>query len=332
MKRSTIRKKPTAVVSLTLDRNVHKQVEATIKSRPTLLKEFNIKISRSPSDLAQLIPEAEVFFGFHLKEKFYDKALNLRWIHLASAGVDSSLPSEAFRGRMKITCSKGFHVSTMAETAIGMMLVLAKNLHIARDFQIQKRWDFRGVANGIFGLEGKTLGVVGAGRVGKAVATRARCFKMRVIGINRTGRRVVGFEQVKSANYLPWLLSQSDIVVITLPLTEQTDNLIGARQFALMKKGAYLINIARGAIVDQQALVNSLKSGHLAGAGLDVFTIEPLPENSPLWRTANVIITPHTAGMMPDYYRKITTLFLDNLEKYIKGRKLCGIVDKEKGY
>ncbi len=329
---TTIRKKPTVVVSLTLDRNVHKLVEATIKSRPALLKKYNIKISHCLSDLVRLIPEAEVFFGFHLKKEFYNKAINLRWIHLASAGVDNTLPPEAFKSRIRITCSKGFHVSAMAETAIGMMLALARNLNIARDFQIKKRWDFHGVADNIFNLEGKTLGIVGAGRVGRAIATRARCFKMKIIGISRTGRRVNGFEQVKSTKYLHWLLKESDILIISLPLTEQTNNLISVKQFAIMKEGSYLINIARGAIVDQQALVNSLKSGRLAGAGLDVFAVEPLPEDSPLWGMTNVIITPHTAGMMPDYYEKITTLFLDNLEKYIKGRKLYGLVDKKRGY
>lgn len=332
MKRSTIRNKPIAIISLTLDKKVHNQIKATIKSRPALLKRFNIKISRSQSDLAKWIAEAEVFCGFRLKDEYYNQALNLRWIHLASAGVDGALPPEVFKSRVRITCSKGLHVSAMAETAMGMILALAKNLHIARNFQIQKCWDFHGVNDGIFNLEGKTLGVVGAGRIGKAIAAKARCFKMRVIGINRGGRRAIGFEKVRSINYLPWLLKESDIIILTVPLTEQTNNLIGARQFALMKKGSYFINIARGAIVDQQALVDALRSSHLAGAGLDVFKVEPLPEDSPLWGMLNVIITPHIGGMMPDLYEKITTLFLNNLERYIAGKRLYGIVNKKKGY
>ena len=332
MKRSTIRNKPLAVISLTLDKKVHNQVKAIIKSRPALLKRFDIKISGSPSELAKWIAEAEVFCGFHLKDEHYNQASNLRWIHLASAGVDGTLPPEAFKSRVRITCSKGLHVSAMAETAMGMIITLAKNLRVARDYQIQRRWDFHGVGDNIFSLEDKTLGIVGAGRIGKAIAGRARCFKIRVIGVNRSGRRVVGFEKIRSINYLPWLLKQSDIVILTIPLTKQTNNLIGARQFALMKKGSYFINIARGAIVDQQALVDALKNRHIAGAALDVFTVEPLPEDSSLWGMQNVIITPHIGGMMPDLYQKIIHLFLNNLERYIAGKKLYGIVNKKKGY
>jgi D-2-hydroxyacid dehydrogenase (NADP+) len=332
MTKSTNKPKPTAVVMLTLSDEVHHRVLATIQGRPKVSARANIIVSRSRSELADAIPRAEIFFGWRFSENYYQQAKNLRWVHLASAGIDGGLPPAIFDDDIIITCSKGLHPAAMADTAMGMMLALTRNLHFARELQKERRWAFDIVSSGVGILEGKTLGIIGAGFVGQAIAKRAKAFGMKVIGINSDGHKAAGFAEIGSISRLPWLLKQSDIVVMTIPSTDKTQNLLGPRQFALMKKGAILINIGRGRVIDQNALLNAINEGKIAGAGLDVFAEEPLPEKSPLWEIPNVIITPHIAGMMPEHIERVTNLFLDNLEKYLAGKKLSGLVSKKKGY
>jgi len=332
MGKSTNSPKPVALVMLTLDEGIHGRVLTIIQKRPKILARVNIILSRSRGELAGAIPRAEIFFGWRLSENYCQQAKNLRWVHLASAGIDGALPPAFFKDDILISCSKGLHQAAMAETAIGMMLSLTRNLHHARDLQKENRWAFDIVSSGIGMLEGKTLGIIGAGQVGQAIARRAKAFGLRVIGINSSGHKIPGISEIGSINRLPWLLKQSDIIVLSVPRTEKTQNLLGSRQFALMKKGALLVNISRGRVIDQVALIEALHEGKLSGAGLDVFAEEPLPENSALWEMPDVLITPHIGGMMPDLYERVTDLFLDNLERYLAGKKLQGIVSKQKGY
>lgn len=332
MSKSTTKSKPTAIVMLTLDEAIHERVMAVFHKREKVVSKVNLIMSRSRQQMVEAMPSAEIFFGWRLSENYYNQAQNLRWIHLASAGIDGALPSAVFQSDIQITCSKGLHQDPMAETAFAMILSLTRGLHHARDLQKENRWAFDIVSHNAGTLVGKTLGIIGAGNIGQAIAKRAKAFGLKVVGINQSGRKVSGFTEIRSMSNLSWLLKLSDIIVLTLPLTDKSRNLIGPRQFAQMKDNALLINIARGRIVNQEALMSAILDGKLGGAGLDVFTEEPLPEDSPLWTMPNVIITPHIGGVVPDLYEKVTNLFIENLGRYLAGKPLQGIVNKQKGY
>jgi phosphoglycerate dehydrogenase-like enzyme len=332
MNKSTNKTKPTAIVMLTLEEDIHERVMAVFNKRAKTTSKVNLVMSHSRLEMVEAIPEAEIFFGWRLSENYYYQAKNLRWIHLPSAGIDGTLPPAVFKSDIQLTCSKGLHQAPVAETVFGMILGLARNLHYARDLQKENRWAFDIVSNGLTSLSGKTLGIIGAGNIGQAIAKRAKPFGLNVIGINQSGKKAAGFTEIKSMNNLPWLLKQSDIVVLCLPLTDKTTNLMGPRQFGLMKDGAILINIARGKVLDQNALIEAIHSGKIYGAGLDVFAEEPLPENSPLWEMPNVLVAPHIGGFVSDLYEKVTDLFIDNLDRYLAGKPLQGIVNKQKGY
>jgi phosphoglycerate dehydrogenase-like enzyme len=332
MSKSPTKKKPIAVISLGLDESIHQRIAATIAAKPKLVGAVDIRISRSKEELISLIPKTEIYFGWRLSENLYQQATNLKWVHLASAGIDGTLPSRAFTDPIAITCSKGIHVTSIAETVFGMILMLNRNLHYARDLQKERRWAFDIVSNGIGTISGKTMGIIGTGHIGKEIARKAKAFYMTVIGINTSGKKVAGFSEIKPLNRLSWLLKESDIVVLSIPLIDKTRGLMGEKQFAQFKPGSILINIARGSIIDEQAMLKALDSGRLAGLGLDVFDSEPLSASSPLWDRGDVLVTPHIAGMTTDLPERITAFFLENLEKYLSKTRLKGVVNKKSGY
>src|SRR3990172_212047 len=205
-----------------------------------------------------------------------------------------------------------------------------RGLPVATRNQMTHRWDRASVIGEE--LWGKTVGILGLGSIGREVAARCRAFGMRVIGTKRTPAAVPHVDQVLPPDGLDEVLRAADYLVIILPLTEQTRGLIGARELGLMKPTAYLINVARGAIVQEAALIAALRTGRLRGAGLDVFEREPLPQDSPLWEMEQVILTPHVSGAVPDYYDRALPLFCENLSRFLTGAPLLNMVDKRQGY
>jgi len=182
-------------------------------------------------------------------------------------------------------------------------------------------------------LRGKTLGVVGLGKIGQEIARLGNAFGMRVLAVKRNpGQPPEGVNRVVSMEGMELVLKESDYLVLTVPLTPETDRLIGAKQLETMKSSAILINMARGEVVDEEALAVALKNGVIAGAGLDVFETEPLRSDSPLWQLDNCIITPHCAAMSPQYMTRATDLFCRNLDAYLKGETLPTQVDPQRGY
>ncbi|MGW8267254.1 MAG: NAD(P)-dependent oxidoreductase, partial [Longimicrobiales bacterium] len=182
-------------------------------------------------------------------------------------------------------------------------------------------------------LEGKTLVVVGMGGVGREVCRVAKAFRMRVIGVDRPGysfdRDTLSVDELRSSTELPSVLGQAEHLVLIAPHTPETEGMIGARELALLPEGAVFINIARGALVDEGALVEALRSGHLAGAGLDVFAQEPLPPDSPLWEMPNVLVSPHSASTSDGENRRLTDLFCENLRRFLAGEPLLNVLDLE---
>lgn len=292
----------------------------------------------SPSEQAsqkldQLLAETEVMLAWRLPRNLLTRAPRLRWVQSIAAGIDLMADqSGLLKSPVMLTNASGIHAATMREHVFWMMLSFARGSHRLWDNQQQQRWQ-RFVPGQ---LAGKTLGVVGLGNIGKAVAAIGHAFGMKVLATTRSAERMLagceGVDVIYPRSALRNLLAASDYVVLSVPSTAETKHLIGETELKAMKPSAYLINIARGSVVDEAALARALKEGRIAGAGLDVFEQEPLPATSKLWSLPNVIISPHLAGIGEDYSGLVTNLFCDNLKLYLAGKELINLVDKDKGY
>ncbi len=280
--------------------------------------------------VVRLAAEAEVIVGWNLPREAVQEARHLRWIHSTAAGVDQLLLPEVLERDIVVTDSSGIHAEPITEHVLAVMLAFARRLPVAFRNQMARRWDRPSVMGDE--LWGKTVGILGLGSIGRAVAQRCKAFGMRVIGTKRTPEPVPHVDDVLPPDGLGEVLRASDYLVIILPLTPETRGLIGARELAQLKPGAYLINVARGPIVQEDALIDALQQGRLRGAALDVFAREPLPQDSPLFALEQVILTPHVSGAVPDYYDRAVPLFCENLRRYVTGAPLLNVVDKQRGY
>jgi phosphoglycerate dehydrogenase-like enzyme len=278
--------------------------------------------------LALHVGDADALIAFKFPVEVLDRARRLRWIQLTSAGAEQLLPARARLDGIVVTNTRGIHVDLMADYALATMVML--NMHVPRFFADQqtRTWEQRLSVP----LAGKTLGVVGAGAIGSEIARRAGAFGMRVLAVKRTPGPVDGAVEVVGVAGLHDVLGRSDFVVLVVPQTVETRRMIGETALRAMKSTAYLVNIARGSVVDEPALVHALRKAWIAGAALDVFEEEPLPADSPLWSLPNVILTPHVAGEPADYARRVADVFVDNLTRLRRGEPFRNVVDFERGY
>ena len=293
----------------------------------------------APADQAEadrLIPGADVVLGWAVTRGNFASASKLKWVQITAAGVGDLLFPQLVESPVVVTNGRGLHAIAMAEHTLGVILSFARKLHLARDAQAARRWDqprLWGAVPGIGELAGGTLGLVGLGSVGKAIAERARVLGLRVIALRRhPDREPAPVDEQWGPGELPRLIEQSDWLVLAAPLTRETRGLIGARELERARPGAVLINLGRGALVDESALVAALQSGRIAGAALDVFEREPLPSESPLWDMPQVIVTPHISGLGPRYWERAIDLFRGNLCRFLSGEPLTNVVDKREGY
>ena len=293
----------------------------------------------SPPDRAaaeRLLPAADVVYGVLVNAENFHLARRLRWIHVSSAGVGSLLFPALAGSDVVLTNGRGLHAVSMAEHALGLMLAFARKLHLARDLQRERRWaqvELWTEPPPFGQLSGGTLGLVGLGAVGSALAERAAALGLRVIAVRphpapdpRPAHEQWGLVR------LPELLERVDWVVLAAPHTGATRGLIGAAELARMRPGAVLVNLGRGALVDEPALVAALRAGRIGGAALDVVRGEPLSPDSPLWDLPNVILTPHIGGLGPGYWERAVEQFAANLERFLSGRPLLNVVDRQAGY
>ncbi len=291
---------------------------------------------RVPEALLEAIRGAEVYCGFGLPREAFRAAENLRWVHSGAAGVSGTLYPEMRASDVVLTNSAGLHAEPMAEHALAMALHFARGLDVAERARAERRWahgDLAGSGGPLRVLAGCRLGVLGYGGVGSAVGRRAAALGMRVLGLRRTPAEAPAeVERMLVPDELDRLLRESDVLVVALPETDATRDLLGAPELALLGEEGVLINLSRGAVVDEEALVSALGAGRIRGAGLDVFREEPLPADHPLWEMENVLITPHVAGVSGRFWERETGLLLENVERYLNGRPLRNRVDKERGY
>lgn len=269
-----------------------------------------------------------------VSEKFLAAAKNLRWVQAQSAGVDRYLGLKNLmeNDRIIFTNMKTAHGPVISEHVFAMLLHLRRDLGVYLDAQRKGVWS-RGASAQPVALSGTTLVVAGMGGIGREIAKRGKGFDMEVLATVRTAREAPAYvDELGTADDLDGFLARADVVVISLPLTDETLGLFDADRIARIKPEAIIINIGRGPIVDTDALVAALQSGHLAGAGLDVTNPEPLPRNSPLWAMDNVVITPHVASRAQLTGDRRAEIFRKNVELFAQGQELINVVDKEAGY
>jgi phosphoglycerate dehydrogenase-like enzyme len=286
---------------------------------------------KSDVDLDSLLREAEVIYGLRFPENILERAPHLKWVQTLSAGVDRLLGTRLWQSDVILTNVSGIHAIPMREHVLGVMLMLMRRAPIYFANKQNKVWK-RHVPDQLYG---KTLGVVGLGRIGEMIARAAKAFDMRVVATRRSatkGETSPVADVIYPSDKLVEMLAESDFVVVSVALTDKTRKLIGEKELRAMKPTAYMINIARGSVIDEAALTRALKEGWIAGAGLDVFEKEPLPQDSELWTLPNVIITPHAAGLMPDYDARATEVFCENLRRYLAGKPLMNVIDRARGY
>jgi phosphoglycerate dehydrogenase-like enzyme len=280
--------------------------------------------------------DSEVYFNwFYLKPDTLRKVLaaapKLRWHQTPSAGVNHILIPEYLERDIILTNGAGTFSIPIAEFVLTYILYHAKNLSHLLDLRANHAWK-KSIQLPIQEVSDAALLIIGAGNIGQAIAQRASAFGMRVWGSRRKPEPLPYFEKVVGANEWRSLLPEADYIVLATPLTPETKHLIDESALRSMRSNAYLINIARGAVVDEAALITALKKGWIAGAGLDTFETEPLPPDSPLWSLPNVFVTPHCSGFSPRIADRMIELFLDNLRRYQTGQPLRNVVDKLAGY
>jgi phosphoglycerate dehydrogenase-like enzyme len=282
-----------------------------------------------------LISEAEAAFSGHVPPGQLAVAPRLRWIHSPAAGVGGMMYPEMLARPVIITNSRGMSADTMAEHVIAVTLAMFRQLPSAVRSQDARVWAQDAIAvAGNRQLAGSRVLVVGLGAIGGAVARRMAALGARVSGIRRRPSRdpegIVN--EVAPVSRLKELLPAADIVVIAAPHTRETRALIGKAELAVMGRNALLVNVSRGQLIDEPALIEALRAGTIGGAALDVFVDEPLPPESPFWTLPNVLITPHTSGFRPDHWQAATAIFAENLRRYDASQPLLNVIDKNVGY
>ncbi|MGN6714883.1 D-2-hydroxyacid dehydrogenase [Anaerocolumna jejuensis] len=285
-----------------------------------------VQVCLTKEEALKYLPETEIIvtigggnFSVPLDEEMLQAAPSLKWVFSVSAGVEK-LPLKELKERgILATNTSGVHAVTIAEYVMGGLLVMSHHYDRYLPLMKEKKW---GELISGEDMEGKTILIIGAGHIGSEIGRKAGAFDMQVFGLKRTPCEIDGFDGVYSMDKLKEMLPKADYVVMAAPLTQETYHLIGEEEFALMKKEAVFVNIARGDTVEEEALIAALREGRIQGAVLDVFHEEPLPEASPLWELDNVLITPHSSAISKNVIKKIIRMFKESYEKYKKGETL----------
>jgi phosphoglycerate dehydrogenase-like enzyme len=289
-----------------------------------------VERSESPKQAMELARDAEIVFAGHWSDDLWKNAPRLKWVQSGGAGIERFMTPDFIASPIILTNAAGVYAIPIADHVMAFVLHFSRGFNRMVRNQIGHRW---GEDTEPDELVDKTLGIVGLGGIGTGVARRAKAFGMRVIATRRRPQLPSEFaDEVRGADDLRWLLGESDYVALCSALTQNTHKLVGEEELKEMKPTSCLINIGRGGLIDEPALITALKTGLIAGAGLDVFAEEPLPTDSPLWDMPNVLITPHTAGSSPRSHERLMDLFCENVRRYLAGEELLNVVDKGEGY
>ena len=286
--------------------------------------------------LPKELPDTDIFVGYSLRAEQLKAASKLKWIHSTAAGVAQLMYPELRDSGILVTNPSGIFSVPMAEHTMGLLLALARNFPDSVRHQDHAHWSQQELwdkPQHLTEINAKVLLIVGYGSIGREVAKRARAFEMRVWGVTRSGEGDrTHAEKIFAAAKLREALPEADYVLIAAPETAETRHLMGATEIAKMKRGARLINVGRGSLLDEAALLRALESGALGGAAIDVAKLEPLPAESPLWKVPNLLITPHTSGVSDRLWDRQAGVLLELLERWFDGRELFNRVDFARGY
>ncbi|MGG3623353.1 D-2-hydroxyacid dehydrogenase [Bacillus gobiensis] len=305
----------------------------SIQKVKEITPDWEVISGKEQSDWENDIKEAEIIVGWRkgLDELCLTPDSKLRWLQSWSAGINY-LPLEKLAEKnVNVTNASGVHAYPISETIFALMLSLTRKIHTYIRNQASKTWDEEDIK---LEIHHKTIGIIGIGAIGKETAKIAKAFSMTVLGVRNSNKPEEYVDEMYTTDELHSVLPRCDYVVVTLPLTADTHHLFSYEQFKQMKPSAFFINIGRGELANEKELIQALQDQQIAGAGLDVFSTEPLEENNPLWDMANVIITPHTAGLTEFYEKRvIEDIFLPNLTAYLDGEKPhVNLIDYSKGY
>jgi phosphoglycerate dehydrogenase-like enzyme len=309
------------------------QLQRLVHAHP----QVRIDLVERPERFAERLPGADavlIWPTFRLLPQVLEKGTRLRWVQSIPAGVNQILTPELVAAEhITITSTKGPMGPLMAEHIVLLMLALARDLPGFLKDQAERRWRYLKDERPMVQMYGKTIAILGIGTVGGNLARICRVgFGMQVLGMTRMHRDNPHVNRYFTRQEIHSVLVEADIVAVCLPLTPATKGIIEADVLAAMKPTAYLINVARGDLIDEEALVQALRAGHIAGAGLDTTVVEPLPENSPLWTLPNVIITPHVAPARDRLNEHLVDFWVENIQRFAENKPLCGLVDRHAGY
>lgn len=310
--------------------------EPHLRKLQELPPETSIAVGATTQAFERAAAQATVIFSWSLSGKLlrdvFGMSPRVRWVHTRAAGLDNLLFGDLVAHPAILTNGRGVFSQSLGEFVLGAILYFAKDFRRMIRSQSQARWEPFEVEQ----ISGETVGIVGYGDIGRAVAARVRSMGMRVLGMTRRGPLLYNMDPLINQIFSPGdraaMISQCDYVVVAAPLTPETRSLIGEAEFEVMKPGAVVINVGRGPVINEAALLRALSENRIKGAALDVFDSEPLPPGHPFYRLENVLLSPHCADHTADWLDAAMRFFLDNFERYRKREPLLNVVDKELGY
>jgi len=325
-------------------------VLASVTANPARLAELEQRVSqvsletghplslvatRESTEVRTVLPEAAILLTYRFDPDQLAAATALEWIHFGAAGIEHSIFPELLHSGVRITTAKGIHGDVMAEYVVMAIIALATGLPQSAAAARRREWIGRELRPLHHSIAGRRLLVLGLGHVGRPIARLAAALGMKVRGVRRrAGEGILpdGVGSVHTLAELDDLLPETDYLVIAMPRTSETNRLLDRRRLLALPAGSGIVNVARGTLIDEAALIEVLDSGHLRGAVLDSFATEPLPAESPLWEHPRAIVTPHIAGNFDDYTRRVIVQFCENLRRYLTGAELLNPYDPEGGY
>lgn len=310
--------------------------EASARALVSRFPDVTFTYARTDAERAAGLASADAAYTWMLSADELARAPRLRWVHSSAVAVETLCLPELAQRAIRVSNTRGVQAVPIAEHALAVVLALAKQIPFAIEHQQRGEWAQHAYTGPRLPwlLNGRTLGLIGLGGIGQALAARASALGMRVVALRRQmdAAPVNGVSAVYGRDRLHEMLGDCDVLAIAAPLTPHTDHLVDRTALAALKPGAVVVNVGRAAILDTDALVDALRSGHLAGAALDVFPEEPLPSSHPLWTAPNLILTPHTAGFRSGHWDDVIEVFADNLTRYRQGEPLRFEVDPRLGY
>lgn len=314
-----------AKIKVLIASGISEEVAAMLEAAPS---EMEIDFLPDGAKLSDHISDAEILYGV-VSEDALPHATSLQWVMQPFVGVERSMYPAFKESPITLINSKRLYGPQLAEHAFALLLSLTRGVNTQLELMREKEWKWLPCVE----VSGMTMGILGLGGIGRAVAQRAKAFDFEVIAVDpEPMEKPDTVDELGQLDQLHEFLSRSEVLTVCCPITPQTHKLLSHAEFDALPEGCYFINVSRGKVVDEDALVAALKSGKVAGAGLDVTYTEPCPQDNPLWTLPNVILTSHTAGASQNIAKRAMQTFLDNMHRYVNGEPLINVVDKEKGY